>query len=94
MKAGRPRGALLQRLATTLLAAATGAVLGNFYAAATLAPAVLARKNIPGMYATAGALIAVLGMRLIGVLLIVWREFRPAARKPEEPPSAPDQRDF
>lgn len=69
------RAGLGRRIAQAFIAAAAGSFVGYQYAVATVPPEVLATSQVAGMYATAGAVIGVLAMRMGALLLAMGREF-------------------
>jgi predicted membrane protein len=69
------RSGLGRRISQAFIAAAAGTFIGYQYALATVPPHVLEKSQLGGMYATGGAVVGVLSMRM-GVLLVqLAREF-------------------
>ena len=58
----------------TIVAAFLGATLGLLYARYTLAPDQL-DGNLPSMYGTMGAVVAVLGMRLVAIFRSILSDY-------------------
>lgn len=69
------RSGLGRRISQAFIAAAAGTFVGYQYALATVPAHVLEASQLGGMYATGGAVVGVLAMRM-GVLMIqLVREF-------------------
>ncbi|MCC7380432.1 MAG: hypothetical protein IT384_01275 [Deltaproteobacteria bacterium] len=64
----------MRRLSSAVLSATIGAFLGYQFALYRLAPE-LHSSALVGMYASAGAVLAVLGLRFGTLLWKVWKEF-------------------
>jgi len=62
-------------VAQAFMASAIGCYLGYQYASATIPAETLERTHVAGMYATAGAVIAVLGLRMGTLFWVMGREF-------------------
>ena len=73
MAAGR--SGVFKRLAQAFMASALGCYLGYQYAVATIPAATLERTHVAGMYARAGAVVAVLGLRMGMLFWAMGREF-------------------
>lgn len=69
------RAGLGRRISQAFVAAAAGTFVGYQYAVATVPGHVLEASQIGGMYATGGAVVAVLLMRLATLLFAMGREF-------------------
>lgn len=69
------RASFGRRLAQACMAAAAGSFLGQQYAVAHVPAHVLEGSHLAGMYATGGAVVAVLALRLGTLLWAMGREF-------------------
>lgn len=69
------RASLGRRISQAFIAAAAGTFVGYQYAVATVPSHVLEASQIGGMYATGGAVVAVLVMRVGALLLAMAGEF-------------------
>lgn len=76
-RSGRP--STINRVATALLGASLGAAGGYLVALQQLPPAVIEENRIPPMWASAGAVVGVLVMRLGALLLMMIRDYRDSA---------------
>lgn len=72
-RAPRRDNPLLRRLASSLLIASVGVAIGFGYAQYSLTPEEMATR-LPGLYASLGAAVAILGARLGGLLLRIVRD--------------------
>lgn len=69
------RSGLGRRISQAFIAAAAGTFVGYQYALATVPPHVLETSQLGGMYATGGAVVGVLSMRMGILLFQLVREF-------------------
>lgn len=70
-----PRPTFLRRFATACIAAALGSFGGYQYATQVL-PEHVQKSEVLGMYATGGAVIAVLLLRFGSLVWALWRDYR------------------
>lgn len=64
-----------RRILGTLLPAAVGCVAGFYYGRHFGDPELPARVGLPGLYATLGAVVGILAVRVGGLLWMIARDF-------------------
>ena len=77
MKSSRRTTSIFKTIASSFLAAAVGCVVGYAYGKGTVPAHVLERSQLLlGTYATAGAAVGVIGLRMFAIARGMWRDYR------------------